>query len=291
MEYFEELALGPLCPIATPRWKRDIDDVICIIKIDQLDILFNHIGQMDAHIKFTLESLDSKGSIPFLDLKCSSNSNNTIYTTVYRKPAHRDRYLDWNANHPTSAKRSVTQTLTHRATMVCSISEFLAKEMDYLHRLLHRNNYPDWFLKNHNTRPQVDQSTIQETPKEVFALVLFIQGLSQEFRRIFKNTKVQIIFKGCNTLKSLLMYPKGNIPPQLHQDVIYQWTCPEENNHILKSPADVKRIGSKNIIFQPLVPFTNTVPPTTIPKQISYNLRSLIRTASKFLEKPEKLSM
>ena len=88
-----------------------------------------------------------------------SNFNNTILTTVDRKPAHTDIYLDWNSNHPRSAKRSVIQALTHRAKMVCSTAELLAKEMDYLHRVLCRNKYPDWFLKKPNTRPQVDQST------------------------------------------------------------------------------------------------------------------------------------
>ena len=108
------LALGPLCPIPTPWWKRYVYDVICIVKKDQVDILFNHINQMDAHIKFTMEPPDSEGGIPFLDMKCSINSDNTICTTVYRKPTHTDRYLDWNSNHLTSANRSVIQALTHR---------------------------------------------------------------------------------------------------------------------------------------------------------------------------------
>ena len=51
----------------------------------------------------------------------------------------------------------------------------------------------------------------------------------RKFRRIFKNTKVQIIFKGCNTLKTLLMHPKDKLLTQLCQDVVYQWTCPTEN--------------------------------------------------------------
>ena len=69
---------------------------------------------MDAHIKFTMEPSDSEGGIPFLDTKSSPNINNTIYTTVYRKLKHKDRYLDWNSNHPTSAKRSVIQALAHK---------------------------------------------------------------------------------------------------------------------------------------------------------------------------------
>ena len=51
--------------------------------------------------------------------------------------------------------------------------------------------------------------------------------VSEEFRRIFKETKDQIIFKWCNTLKTLLMHPKDKIPTQLCQDEVYKWTCPE----------------------------------------------------------------
>ena len=73
------------------------------------------------------------------------------------------------------------------------------------------------------------QATNQETTKESFVTVPYIQGLSEEFRRIFKDTKVQIIFKGCNTLKTLLMHPKDKIPTQLYQDMVCQLTCPKEN--------------------------------------------------------------
>ena len=166
---------------------------------------------------------------PLLCTKCTSNPNHTIHTTVYRKPTHTDRYVDWDFNHPISAKRSVIQALTHKAKMLCSTPELLAKEMDYLNKTLCRKSYPDWFHKKPKHRPHVDQASNQETTKEFFVTVPYIQGLSEEFRRIFYDNKVQIIFKGCNTLKTLLMDHKDKIPTQLHQDVVYQWTCAKEN--------------------------------------------------------------
>ena len=181
---------GLLCPIPTPWCKRCVDDVISIVKKDQVDILFNHINQMDAHIKFTMKSPHSEGSIPFLDTKCSPNSNNAIQTTVYKKTySHIDRYVDWNSNHPTSAKRSVTQTLTQRGKMVCSTTALVAEEVSYPHVVLHRNNYPDCFLKKTNIRSQVDPPTTQDTTKEAFISVSYLPGLSKEFRRIFRTPK------------------------------------------------------------------------------------------------------
>ena len=50
-----------------------------------------------------------------------------------------------------------------------------------------------------NARPQVDQTTIQVTTKELFISVPYIPGLSEEFRRIFKDAKVQVMLKGCDT--------------------------------------------------------------------------------------------
>ena len=112
-----------------------------------MDILFNYINYTDDHIKFTMECPENEGSIPFLDRKCIPNPYRTIHTTVYRKPTHTDRYLDWNSNHTISGKRSFIQALTHRDKLVCTTPELLAKVMDYQNKILHRNSYPDWFLK------------------------------------------------------------------------------------------------------------------------------------------------
>ena len=75
-----------------------------LLKQDQMDIMFNHINNMDDHIEFTMECPDNERIIPFLDTKCTRNPNHTIHATVHRKPTHTDRYLDWNSNHPIYAK-------------------------------------------------------------------------------------------------------------------------------------------------------------------------------------------
>ena len=54
--------------------------------------------------------------------------------------------------------------------------------------------------------------------KNVFISVSYVPGLSEEFRRIFWNTSVQVSTKGANTLKSILNEDK--IPLQLKQSVV-----------------------------------------------------------------------
>ena len=258
MKYLEELALGPQFFHTHILWKRYVDDIICITKKVHVNILFDYINQIDDHIKFTMEHPDKEGSLPFLDNKCT-HPNQSIQTSVYRKFTHTDKYLDWNTYHPISAKRSVVQALIHRAKIVNCTPELLAKEIDYLNKVLCLNSYPDWFLKYPTATNMQNQTSRQEASKEAFVSAPYIQGLSEKFRRIFKNTKVQIIFKGCITVKTLLMQPKDKIPAQLYQDIVYQCTCSTENcsstyigesSRCLESRVKEHSTSSTGAIFQ-----------------------------------------
>ena len=84
MELFEEISLGPVCPISCQWWKKYVDDVISIVKKTQVETLFEncHNG-LDPHIKLTVESFGIYGSISFLD-KYLLNEDHSILTLVYR---------------------------------------------------------------------------------------------------------------------------------------------------------------------------------------------------------------
>ena len=116
MEYFEKRALGPELPISFKinTWLRYVDDVLTIVKKGTQDCLLNHLNSIDPNIKFTTEPPNDQGTMPFLDT-FPRLSGNEIISSVYRKPTHTDRYLDFNSNHPKSAKHAVVRALTDRA--------------------------------------------------------------------------------------------------------------------------------------------------------------------------------
>ena len=97
MEYFKKRALGPELPISLTinTWFRYLDDVFTIVKEGTHDSLLNHLNSIDPDIKFTIEPPNDQGAIPFLDT-FPRPSGNKIITSVYRKPTHMDRYLDFN---------------------------------------------------------------------------------------------------------------------------------------------------------------------------------------------------
>ena len=122
-----------------------VDDVHSATRKDQVNKLQEHLNSIDPHIKFTIE-LSRTDGVSFLDT-LTKPTPNSIESTVYRKPTHTDRYLDYNTNHPISAKLSVIHTLIHRAKQVCSTPNIFAKEMDHLHKVLQDNQYPEQFYQ------------------------------------------------------------------------------------------------------------------------------------------------
>ena len=107
--------------------------------------------------------------------------------------------------------------------------------MDYLHRVFIRNSYLDWMIykiKKEPSTPMINPDTGLEVKKNVFISAPYFPDLSEKFRRIFQHTSVPVIFKGVTSLKSILMHPKDKLPSQLKQNVVYKWSCPEENSSL-----------------------------------------------------------
>ena len=116
MEYFESLAI-PLSPTLIKWWFRYVDDVHSTTRKNHINKLQRHLNSIDSHIKFTIE-LPGTDGLAFLDTMTKPTPN-SIESTVYRKPTHTNRYLDYNSNPPPiSAKLSVIHTRIHKAKQV-----------------------------------------------------------------------------------------------------------------------------------------------------------------------------
>ena len=176
MEYFESLAILS-SPTLMKWWFRYDGDVHSAIRKDQVNKLQEHLNSIDPHIKFTTE-LPGTDGLPFLDTLTKPTSK-SIECTVYRKPTHTDRYLDYKSNHSISAKLSVIHTLIHRAKQVCSTPEFLAKEMDHLHKVLQHNHYQTQFFQQGRLHQKANKKPNPSTVKFLEgarAVIPYIKG-------------------------------------------------------------------------------------------------------------------
>ena len=119
MEEIESQALSTFTP--APRfWKRYVDDTCTAIPSYLVTLLHDHLNGVNEHIQFTLE-MEEDHSLPCLDVLLHHQPDGSIQTSVYRKPTHTDRYLDFSSHHPLEHKRSVVKTLFSRADALTSM--------------------------------------------------------------------------------------------------------------------------------------------------------------------------
>ena len=109
MQNIEESALST-CRQTIPLWLRYVDDTFTAVRHDEIDAFHHHLNEQNTDIQFIRE-VEENGKLPFLDCLVSRDDN-SLRTTVYRKPTHTDRLLDESSYNPTSHKATTIRTLT-----------------------------------------------------------------------------------------------------------------------------------------------------------------------------------
>ena len=144
---------------------------------------------MYPHIKFTIQ-LPGTDGLPFLDTLTKPTPNYTE-STVYRKLTYTDRYLDYNSNHPISAKLSVIHTLIHRAKQVCSTPEFLAKNKWITFTKFYKTTttqQSSFNKANPNKKPNPSTVKFIEGARIV---IPYMKGLCEQYRHTLAKYRVR----------------------------------------------------------------------------------------------------
>ena len=90
--------------------ERYVDDTFTIIKKNNRNSFLQHLNSIHPNIKFTCEEVRSDGSMPFLDILIAPEEDDSLTTSVFRKPTHTDLYLQWDSHHTIPSKYSVSQS-------------------------------------------------------------------------------------------------------------------------------------------------------------------------------------
>ena len=140
MRALEERALSTF-ELGKPKvWYRYVDDVFSITKKTHIPKLLQHLNNQHPSIRFTEES-EKEGKLPFLEVNISRTEDRHVHLSIYRKPTHSSRYLQYASNHKDSAKRSVAQALFNRVKHVTK-EEDKRQEEQRVEEELTMNNFP-----------------------------------------------------------------------------------------------------------------------------------------------------
>ena len=126
-----------------------LDDTCCALRTDSIENFHHHLNSIEPSIQFTLEA-ESEGQLAFLDVLTSRNPDGSMDTTVYRKPTHTNKYLDFSSHHPLAHKIAVVRTLYSRAQALMSSAVTRTQEQHTVSKALAQNGYPATFIHHHS---------------------------------------------------------------------------------------------------------------------------------------------
>ena len=224
MEDVEQRALRTY-PNPPKFWKRYVDDTCCILRSDLVDDFHSHLNTIETNIQFTLE-IEAQAQLPFLDVLILRNPDKSIDTTVFRKPTHTNKYLDFSSHHPIAHKTAVVRTLIHRANTIPSTAPSKTEEQQTVVKSLELNGYPKKAIERMSQPRQphlLNPDTTTTNPQ--FASIPYVQGTSEAIRRILAPLGVKTSFQPTNTLRNMLVHPKDPIPTEKKSGVVYRIPC------------------------------------------------------------------
>ena len=169
--------------------------------------------------------VENEGTLPFLDVLVK-RCDQQLIITVYRKPTHTDRYLNYGSNHHPRIKSGIVKCLAHRVWEVCQ-PDLVKTELNHLQEVFESNNYPPALvrrcLKKQRTRDQTQNETVEEEPR--ICCLPYIRGLSENLERTCHHLNVKLVFKCTRTLRSLLTEVKSRTEEEKIKGVIYRVQC------------------------------------------------------------------
>ena len=232
MQNIKEQALATYSK-TLPLWLRYVDDTITAIHKNKIDEFHEHLNKQNTSIQFTKE-IEENGKIPFLD-RLVTHENNTLRTTVYRKPTHTDRLLDQTSYNPASHKATTVRTLTGRAQIVCDSHDSLTDETNHLNNVFIKNNYSTDLIKS-NTYVRPNDSSNNSYTTTV--TIPYIRGTSETIARILRPYNIRVAHKPMFTLRRLLTNVKDKDEPEDRPGAVYKIKCSDFRPLISVRPAE-----------------------------------------------------
>ena len=141
------------------------------------------------------------GSFPFLNTLLRRRNDGSLYATIYRKPTHTDRYLDFHFHHSSHVKRELVRCLFDRAKNTTTRQDSLQPE-HHLARVLKQNEYPNIFIQSSSKPTRMDVEATRAPPLEEWHRLTLVMHPYTE--RVSETGVESIWHKGRLQIRSML---------------------------------------------------------------------------------------
>lgn len=167
---------------------RYIDDIILIVKADNIPDIEQWITEATRHEYLTFTHSVSRQSINFLDVTIRLTQENKISTSLFKKPMNKHEYLHFHSDHPKHIFRSIPYSQGIRIIKICSNEEERRKELTAMVKKFRRRCYPTKLIDTAVQKIlQLDRNVLI-TPKTSF----LINHIRQNHPELIGNLSIQI---------------------------------------------------------------------------------------------------
>ena len=230
------------CPLSFKPlyYRRYVDDTFLLFKhASHIPKFQAYLNSKHENIKFTVEH-ENEGKLPFLDVLLTRH-NNTISTSIYRKPTFTGLGMSFLSFIPENFKISAMKTLFYRSFHLCSNWIFIHFEFEFLTKYFQNNNFPLHLIQrnirtflNQSLSPRTNTTTTTSDKPTIHYISLPYYGLSsyeirKKLNKVLKHcypkTVFRFIFTNSNTINSLFRH-KESPPSNLISNIVYQFKCP-----------------------------------------------------------------
>jgi hypothetical protein len=129
LQHYLEIETSPRIPARLLIWKRYVDDIFTFVHKDDINRMIAFLNDnVHNNIKFTYE-LVHNFKLAFLDILVHK-FNNTLNTTVYRKPTYSGKHLSYNSHHSYNQLLSVPKAFITRGIQNTSNRKNLNSELN-----------------------------------------------------------------------------------------------------------------------------------------------------------------
>lgn len=209
---------------------RYIDDSICCLREDAIQIVQERLHSYDNNLKFTYE-IEKERRINFLDTTLIRQHDGNIILDWYRKESQTSRIINFNSQHPLNHKINSVKNFIYRMTKI-SHEAFWPKNFEKIRAICRDNEYPRALTNKlireneyqlRNRRNSEDDTGGKKTTKIFFALDYYPK-ISHQLKKILSDDIIQIAFKPTNTL-GYLFNQKSKTPIHEKANIVYKINC------------------------------------------------------------------
>lgn len=227
--------INSLLPDEILFWRRYVDDVFIISKIEHHDLILNTANSICPAIQFTSE-VEEDHKISFLDIFIHFNTfSKSFETSVYRKPTFTGQYLNFHSCSPSSHKINIFRNLVNRAKAYCNSDIAYNLEIKRIFSDLINNGYPKkWLNRIYQERfsipthtPNPPNNTVAHNKCHIS--IPYYAGLSERISNILRVHQVLTTFKPQTKLYKFFNSHFSTYSPYDALNVIYQINCSKCN--------------------------------------------------------------